>query len=209
MRIKSIKSISIEKTREMTVEIQNTIKGYLEEKGVPNASTDKYLSKVQTTNASMTTDIQEKIQQSITQTASQDQVIDYTDNIGRCDEDGKGKLLKQNAIVEMLATSIISSVFKNMVDIKEFNDIEIEMTVQKEPSALIKNLVFFINFILPFLIILILYLISLLIKWGYCLLGGPVTVAKCAAEEAAKQAKEKLTSAKDKLKGKLEGKLRK
>ena len=198
MRIKSIKSITMEQTKEMSVQIQNSIKGYLEEKGVPNASIDKYLSKVQTTNASMVTDIKEKIQQSIIQTGSQDQTIDYTDNFGRCDETGKGKVLKQNAVIEMLATSVISSVFKNMVDIKEFTDIEIEMSVQKEPPAYIRNLVFFIDFILPGLIILLIILIIWIINtavdttktYGPCVFAeaaGPAAFAACIAKQKAKK----------------------
>ena len=195
MKIKSIKSITTEQTRQMSVNIQNTIKGYLEEKGVPNASVDKYLSKVQTTEVSMVTNIKEQIQQSIIQTAQSEQVMDYTDNLGRCDENGKGKVLKQNAIIEMLATSIISSVFKSMIDIKEFTDIEIEMKVQKEPSKKVKYLVFFINFILPGLIILlILIIIYILIKakdlakkYGPCapFAANPPALATCLMKQEA------------------------
>jgi hypothetical protein len=178
----------------MSVNIQNTVKGYLEEKGVPNASINKYLDKVKTTEVSMVTNIKEKIQQSITQTAQSEQVMDYTDNLGRCDEDGKGKVLKQNAIIEMLATSIISSVYKNMVDIKEFNDIEIEMTVQKEPSKQIKGAVFFIDFVLPGLIILliliIIYIANKANKYKECapFIEAPPAFAACIARVKATDA---------------------
>ena len=155
MRFKIIQSNTTTTTNTLTTDIKNTIKGYLEQKGAKTESINKYLGKYDTNVNKLKTDIEEKINQSITQTSSQEQYIDYTDNIGRCDEDGKGKVLKQNAVVEMLASSIISSVFKNVVDIKEFHDIELEIKVQKEPGKFIKGMVIFIDFILPILIVLI------------------------------------------------------